>query len=71
MLLGANVEVTNSISEGGKVEVLAGLGAASSFGTEAEAEAVVEAEPVKDAETVQETEASGGEETAGVVSGDV
>ena len=71
LLLGANVEVTNSISEGGKVEVLAGLGAASSFGTEAEAEAVVEAEPVEDTETVQETEACEDEETAGVASGDV
>ena len=56
LLLGAKVEVTNSISDGGNVEVLAGLLPVSSFG--ADAEAAVETEAVEETEVAPETEVS-------------
>jgi len=56
LLLGAKVEVTNSISDGGNVEVLAGLLPVSSFG--ADAEAAVETEAVEETEGAPEAEVS-------------
>lgn len=56
LLLGAKVEVTNSISDGGNVEVLAGLLPVSSF--DADAEVAVETEAVDETEAAPETEAS-------------
>ena len=56
LLLGAKVEVTNSISDGGNVEVLAGLLPVSSFG--ADAVAAVETEAVEESEVATEPEVS-------------
>ena len=60
LLRGAKVEVTNSISDGGKVEVLAGLLPVSSFGVDAEAdvemEAMEETDVAPDAEVSEDTE---------------